>query len=250
MRLFCADYRPLDELVPLLQRFNCGIEIQDYCNPDNFGSPTFAETLRTSIPGSVSLSMHGPFSELSPATRDKEIRRITSLRMAETLRIAKVLKAERVIFHSGFVPKTYPAKTWVGNSVAYWRELIETNDPSIDIHIENVYEDDWTILADLVDQINDPRVTVCLDIGHVNANSRHALTEWILNLNTRIGYVHLHNNFGTHDDHNGLMNGTVVMDETLHLLRQEAPGAMLSLETFAESPEVQMKWLRQNGFVQ
>jgi sugar phosphate isomerase/epimerase len=76
----------------------------------------------------------------------------------------------------------------------------------------------------------DSTMKICLDIGHVNVNSSLGIIEWIEGLNDRIGHVHLHNNDGNNDDHNGLNSGTININEICDILKQNCPGASWNLE--------------------
>lgn len=86
-----------------------------------------------------------------------------------------------------------------------------------------------------------------LDVGHVNANSSKPLCDWIKGLNHKIGYVHLHNNDGIHDNHYGLGKGQIDMLAVLEALKIYAPDASWSIET--ADLEQSVEWLDQKGFL-
>ncbi len=53
--------------------------------------------------------------------------------------------------------------------------------------------------------------------------------------------MHLHNNFGIGDDHNGLTNGNIDIGEVLSLLKHNSPAANWNLEIrnkFEESIDI------------
>lgn len=64
------------------------------------------------------------------------------------------------------------------------------------ICIENQFESDSELLLKLIDEVNDNKVKICLDIGYAHANSNVPVEEWIKALKDRIVYYHLHNNHG------------------------------------------------------
>lgn len=82
--------------------------------------------------------------------------------------------------------------------------------------------------------MNRPNFKACLDIGHVNAYSHQTVEEWIKALGERIGYVHLHNNDGTRDTHQGLEHGTLSIQRVLQQLKHDVPHAKWSLEVADE----------------
>ena len=121
------------------------------------------------------------------------------------------------------------------------------------IHVENVYEDDFTNLKELIEQVNQSldaeRLTICLDIGHVNANSSHNLEEWIRGLGDRICYVHVHNNDGILDDHWRLDKGKINIPHTLDLLREHCPRADWTIEALLDDIEPSLLWLKKQGYL-
>jgi sugar phosphate isomerase/epimerase len=73
--------------------------------------------------------------------------------------------------------------------------------------------------------------------------------KWIEQLGPQIGYVHLHNNDGEHDQHQALNDGTVPMLEVCHALRQYAPSAVWAIEAVGEGMRQSLDWLNSNGFL-
>jgi sugar phosphate isomerase/epimerase len=246
--IYLAQWLGWDELVPLAATHGFGLEIQEFCSTAKLDRrDEHLGGIQAKIAGVPRRSCHGPFSELVPASRDQEIVAVVRRRFDAAYRVALALKAEHLVLHSGFIPKTYLEKEWLERTVAFWTAFLAETPGSARIHLENVYEDDWRLLADLLDAIGDERVTACLDIGHVNANSSRSLPEWIRGLNGRIGYVHVHNNDGIHDNHFALDQGTIEMRAVLEALREHAPAADWSLETAALRESIE--WLNGNGLL-
>jgi sugar phosphate isomerase/epimerase len=131
--------------------------------------------------------------------------------------------------------------------------FLSSKDDGLRIHLENVYEDDYSIMIELLDRVNAAlgreALTVCLDIGHVHANSSRTLQEWIPGLGGHIHYVHLHNNDGFLDDHWGLWKGKIEMVPALDLLKTHAPEALWTIETIPADIEGSIVWLRDRGYL-
>jgi sugar phosphate isomerase/epimerase len=68
-------------------------------------------------------------------------------------------------------------------------------------------------------------------VGIKNNKENIEITDWIKKANEKIGFVHLHNNFGKNDDHNGLNNGNINMNEVCKALEQYSPNAIWEIET-------------------
>lgn len=98
-------------------------------------------------------------------------------------------------------------------------------DSTFKLGIENQFESDSELLLNLIDEVNDSRVKICLDIGHAHANSNMAVENWIETLKDRILYYHLHNNHGKQtilgynkdDEHLGIDNGTINIEKKVKL---------------------------------
>ena len=56
------------------------------------------------------------------------------------------------------------------------------------------------------------------------------MEKWIIELNELIGHLHIHNNFGKVDNHNGLDNGIIDMNRILPLIRDNCYKANWNLE--------------------
>ena len=95
----------------------------------------------------------------------------------------------------------------------------------------------------------DNRLTTCLDIGHVNANSSRSLADWISGMGDRIRYVHLHNNDGILDDHWRLDRGKIDISQVLDLLQKHSPRAIWTVETYPGDLEPSLQWLKERGYL-
>ncbi|HBA85288.1 MAG TPA: hypothetical protein DCZ95_14470 [Verrucomicrobia bacterium] len=243
MTKFCiSEFGNLERHLAKAKELSLGFEIQTFCDPQQLDNrQNVLPSLKAKLAGLPSLSIHGSFSDLAPASRDPLIVEATRLRFRQAHEVAVALGAQRVVLHSGFMPKTYAPDVWHKNTVAFWQNFLRDIKDDIHFHIENVYEDDPGILARLIDALNTPQVSVCLDVGHVNANSTRPIQEWTEMLNDRIRHVHLHNNGGICDDHSGLSDGTLNMKDVMELLSKHSPQATWSLET--RDLEGSLKWL-------
>jgi len=175
------------------------------------------------------------------ATDDKELKELILSKFIRAINACKELKIRNLIFHTGWFPKTYSNIDWINNSILFWNEILEYTDDNINIFIENVYENNPELINTLVNEINRINFKACLDIGHVNISSKLHLKKWIEILNCNIGHVHFHNNHGKDDEHNGLKNGNINIDEVISVLKANSPNANWNLEIkngFEESIEI------------
>src|SRR4030042_3389602 len=206
MKILTTDWGDVERVVPLAMNYHVGIEVAEFTIPENIDqASTKAQVLREKLSDIPLVGMHAPFAELVPASKDPLVRQVARTRIQQGYEVAQLIGARHLVFHSGYFPKTYQREQWIQNSYNFWIDFLDDKGPSNFFHMENVYEDDYSSLEELVDRVNqtfqEDRLTICLDIGHVNANSSKSLAEWISGLGSRIRYVHLHNNEGVLDDH-------------------------------------------------
>jgi sugar phosphate isomerase/epimerase len=254
MQVAISDCAQIDRILPIALAHQVGIEILEFSAPDTLdGSDGLAQTIGERIQAIPLRGLHGPFSELVPASRDKQIQQVARSRFRRAIELATAAGAQHLVLHTGYIPKTYPRETWIGNSVAFWVPFLPDLPESIHLHLENVYEDDPALIAELIDKVNEALgaevLTICLDIGHVHANSPHGLEQWIAGLGSAIRYAHLHNNDGVLDDHWGLWRGKIDVARVLDLLLAHTPDAIWTVETVPSDVERSLIWLEERGYL-
>ncbi|MCE1245578.1 MAG: sugar phosphate isomerase/epimerase [Firmicutes bacterium] len=157
--------------------------------------------------------MHGPFFDLTVASLDPEIVKITLKRYEQALATAQALHIEKIVLHTQFNAQLkIPAyiNNWLIKSMDYFSGIVQKLEESrITILIENMFDEDPDIMVELLEKINSPCLGVCLDAGHVNAFSRQPQREWIKQLGKHIRYVHLSDNDGLADEHYALGRGNI-----------------------------------------
>ncbi|MFZ5354886.1 MAG: TIM barrel protein [Bacillota bacterium] len=100
-----------------------------------------------------------------------------------------------------------------------------------------------------MEAVDSSKFSLCLDVGHAHINSNMLLERWVKGLNSKIRYVHLHNNDGKSDKHFGILRGKIDIENTLELLEKYAPDAKWSLETKSDETEESLLWLKQKGYI-
>ncbi len=252
MRISIADWGNFDQVLKVAQKYHIGLEVQEFTVPANLDNPdTLVGMINDNSKSLPILGMHGPYAELVPASWDPLIRQVVRTRFQRSYELARSIGAGHLILHSGFIPKTYHLEKWIQNSYDFWSDFLKDKpDPGL-IHIENVYEDDFSPLIELIDRVNqlfhEERLSACLDIGHVNANSSRTFEDWIAGLGVRIRYVHVSNNGGILDDHWRLDMGKIDVDHVLRLLKDHAPDSIWTVETTLADIEPSVFWLQEHG---
>ena len=139
----------------------------------------------------------------------------------------------------------FPQDHWTEED---WRELLADVPESMVLAVENVMEPGPDMLAQIAEQVNDPRLGLCLDVGHANTSvSRTPPMEWIGPMAPWLKHVHLHNNRGDWDLHDPLGKGTIPMEQVLDTLLEQCQAATYTIENQDCAPSID--WLRQKGYL-
>lgn len=233
--------------LPVARRLGWGLEVEEYLwmyKEDEIAAK------RRRVPEMVSgfsrLSFHG-----TAVSRD--VVGVNNLSDEELLSIynESYLNAcfhgiDKIVYHSNYLSAMQTRDVWVSRQAAFWKEFLRDKPASLHLYIENFIDDTPGLLAQLCDSVDDPRLRICLDVGHASANSSIGLGEWVDLLGKRIGHVHLHNNDGLEDRHWSLGRGVVNIAATIESLLEKTDAPVFVLECDLEES---LRWLYQRGFL-
>ena len=243
-RLFLSTIA--DDAVQTAREFGLGVELAQFCLAENMDKtpPDVQKSLDAAleVPRRV---LHAPFAELCPAAIDPLVRAVTRRRFLQAAALAKRYGAEKMVVHSGFIPLVYYPEWFAPQSAAFWREFLNDVD-GLTLCVENVMETSPDALRQVAEQVNDPRLRICFDVGHAFCQSGE-LAPWLDALAPYISHVHLHNNHGTFDEHLGLPDGTLDMATVIRQLEALAPQATYTLEV--RSARASVEWLLKEGLL-
>jgi sugar phosphate isomerase/epimerase len=158
--------------------------------------------------------------------------------------LAKRYGSTKLVIHGGYNPWIYYPVWYVEQSVLFWKEFLK-EDPGVEIVLENVLETEPQWLLDIVRGVDDPRLKLCLDVGHVNAYSKIPVTDWVESWAPYLSHFHIHNNDTSRDQHNPLNEGTIDMKELLEHIDRLCPDATITLELMKARTSVQ--WLMEEN---
>lgn len=224
------------------RQYNLGIEIAEFCTAwnmdDEFTSTD--ESLREKLTGIHRRVLHAPFNELFPCAIDRRARALAAYRYRQAIALAKQYGATKVVVHGGYNPWIYYPVWYVGESIKFWNDFLGEA-PGIEIVLENVLEEEPGMLLDIVKGVDDSRLRLCLDVGHVNAYSKVNVMDWLKAWSPYLSHFHIHNNDGSWDTHNALDCGTIPMAELLTQASALCPEATFTLELM--ETESSVRWL-------
>ena len=230
-------------------KYGLGLEIAEYCTAWNMDEK-FGETdplVREKLTGVEKKLLHGPFNELFPCAIDPMVRHIARIRYRQAIQLAASYGIKNIIIHGGYNPRLYYPICYTEQSVVFWKEFIQEVPEDVTILLENVMEEEIPMFLTILQQVEDKRLRMCLDVGHVNAYSVSSAMEWLEQCAPYIRHFHIHNNNGDFDTHNDLWDGTIPMEALLNAAAQLCPQATFTLELMDAEPSV--KWLLDKGFL-
>lgn len=253
MKVYISQLVETEKIVKLLKKYDVGLEIVIFASPyclDN--EEAFLQEYRDVLGDfmeEIDIGIHGPFVELCPGTRDNLIAQVSKHRMQQGYEIAKKFDAKYVVYHNGYYPRTYSYIEWMQNAPRYWNDFkAGKEEDDIKIHIENVFEEDYFILNELMEEISDDKTGVCLDIGHCNAYSKTDVREWLKILKKYLSHMHIHNNLGDRDSHLGINKGEMDVIEILDMVKDMDITISLEINDLGDLEE-SLEILYKNGLV-
>jgi sugar phosphate isomerase/epimerase len=242
--LCLSGYENELEILPELEKLNVGIELQSY-GLKGVDSPTaWQEKIKQhkkiieNFKGRISI--HGPFVGIRQTHRDYLLKEAVKQRMQMTYELAKELKPEIMVFHSGIksdIKRFALEKFWLEKTSNFWKEEIEKyRKEGIKIVIENLIEESPDILIKLCDTVNSDSFALCLDTGHMNVFSELSPSEWVERMGKSLQYVHLHDNNGERDEHLPVGKGNIDFDSFFNNIKNR-DDIIIALELDNSTPE-------------
>ena len=246
------------------KEYGLGIELAQFCTAAFLDAPSANGTLlgidadlsaflQGSLDACLGAShrflMHGPFNELTPAAIDPLVLKVTELRYRQAMETAVRLSCPKLVLHAGFVPLIYYPEWFISRSVLFWTRLIKDVPESLTVCLENVMEPEPDMLLEIVRQVDNPRLRLCLDLGHANTEASRTPPEaWLRSCAPYLSHIHLHNNNGVRDLHAPLFDGVMDIAALLHLADKLCPDASITLELAACRASV--LWLQSQGLLE
>jgi sugar phosphate isomerase/epimerase len=237
--------------LPEIAELGAGIELQSYgmvgirSEQDWETRLTLHKATRAQFQGTV--AVHGPFIGMEYAHIDHLIRDVVNRRLDMTFGVAAELKASRVVLHTGYKPEIDLLGLqdfWLERSVAFWRrEIHRWADAGIVIVLENETEKSPDLSLRLVNEVDDPFLGLCMDVGHQHLFSELDASEWVRRMGDRLLHIHLHDNDRAGDKHWAIGRGTIDFAPFYAVLKRHVPEVTISLEV-EDTMEVQMSDLR------
>jgi len=190
----------------------------------------------------IRLLIHAPFSDLNIASLDAGIWSETLKRLEASLEVASFLGVPFLTLHAGRLSPIggiFPEKA-IERNLAGIRVLCDTGrELGVDIYVENqpaypgvifsrVDEIEW-----MLDEIGRENLGFTFDVGH--ANTCGDVREYLRSLCKKIKHVHIHDNDGSADMHEGVGRGSVDFAAAMGKLKKVGYKGAVIIECKTES---------------
>jgi len=239
--LLSASINNVKETVALAAEKGLGVEVMAFAFPQTLDGDwriTLAEykEILKDVPGD--LTLHGPFMDMVSGSPDQRINAVCVARYSHAIRIASELEAKQVVFHANFIGSlhnTFYREGWHQRNVQFWGPVADyAGEHGVTILLENMWEFDPTIIADLLRELNHPFIKTCLDVGHAHlfSSEQYTFEYWLRTMEPWLTELHLNNNNGILDEHHGFNweNGVLDYNKLVPLIRSINPDVDLVLE--------------------
>ncbi|HEU17784.1 MAG TPA: sugar phosphate isomerase/epimerase [Deltaproteobacteria bacterium] len=229
----------VDRYLPLViqKRINPEIGIDCFAL-DGYTRDDFRNVGGKLIDTGLTITFHAPFFDLRPGALDRRIRQVTVDRLKQLFDLVPYYRPEMIVCHASFDSVYYVANEdlWLENSIDTWSQFIPlAEELNTVIALENVYECDPCMLSKLIRSFDDSdHIRVCFDTGHFNTFSKSSLGEWLDEIGSFIGEIHLHDNAGDGDKHAPVGNGTFPFHKLFRYLKDRGPHPVITLEPHTE----------------
>lgn len=252
-KLYIATFQ--NKALEVAQNYGLGIEFNNTCISEALDSVN-REKLISAMQkefdkvGFDKAVLHGPFTEIHPAAIDHRARLLAMERTEEAYRVCEALGVKKMVVHTGWIPFIYFKEWQAQKGAEFWQEFMFGKPSDFTLCVENVLDDEPYMIADMMRRIDDPRIKICLDIGHANATTSEDIPveTWIKVLGPYIDHFHLHNNFGDNDTHGDFESGSMDMDSIFKAIEENCSAdATFTIE--ARECENCVKWLSHRGYI-
>lgn len=239
-----AGLHNFSECIALAQEHGLGIEIMTFAFPhilDGDWQTVLADQkeMLKHVPGPITL--HGPFMDMVSGSPDERVNAVTYHRYASAIRVAAEMNARQVVFHAnyiGLLHNEFYRTGWHQRNVDFWGPLGDyAQEHGVFVAIENMWEYDPTIIANLLRELDHPYLKACLDVGHAHlfTDRNFRFNYWLEVMQPWIIELHMNNNNGIVDEHHGFdwENGVLDYHDMLSRLRQlpVQPQMVLEMDT-------------------
>ncbi len=240
-KLYISAEFEFEEFIQIAKQRQLGFEIQEFCFSrvmDGDWRKRLAEYKRILSDFRGGLSIHNAFMNTVNTSGDPEFVKLTKKRYDFHFHIAAELGAKIIVSHFHWLPfhRDSALLQWQEQQAKFWEHYVNIAEKEDLLLVnENIYEPRPEILKPIFDRLNSRRFKFIFDIGHANLVSEVPIEDWLMAFGKDLAYMHAHNNYRTHDQHNSVLKGTANFDQLFRVFDKLDMAPILSTEVFEKS---------------
>lgn len=231
----------IQENLDLCHEYNVGFEYNEFAMPwvlDNESNCNGLINQYKMIPGMPSYTtMHGVFFDVLVFSDDSRIKKVSELRVRQSLDVARKLGCKGIVFHGNINPLLLDTaagpmyeKHWLETTRNFFTTVCEEY-PEIDIYMENMWDKTPDNLANLAKEMTSVKnFGLCFDYAHAHISPTDTKI-WSEKLGPYIRHVHINDNDGKSDLHLAVGAGCTDWDKFFELQAKYFLDATTLIET-------------------
>lgn len=239
----------------LAVKHNLGFEFNDFFHPAMLCDEKRLVDIISrynSLPLPAYRTLHGDFFDVIIFSEDEEIRRISELRIRQSLAAAEKLGAKAVVFHTNHNPflrnRSYIDR-WLDINEQFWKGILSEYS-CINIYLENMFDETPDLMAELSKRLcGFDNFGVCFDYAHA-VISKTPVEIWSEKLAPYVKHIHINDNDLVDDLHLAVGEGKIDWDAFRDMLKEKFPDVTVLIETSTlERQEKSIEYLKEKGIM-
>ena len=237
-------------------KYGLGLELAEFCISENLDEK-FSRVLphfEYNRQASEDPVLHAPYNELFPHAIDSRVVLVARQRYDWTWDLCRKYGIRKIIVHPNYVHCLYYPQWFTARHIEFWKDFLSSHTEDITICLENVMEPYPDLITDIIRDVGDDRLKMCIDVGHANLTGISPL-DWLKECSPFIDHYHIHNNEGPAagdrsslgDRHAPPGRGVINMKALLDTAEKLTPNATAAVES--SETEESAEWLKENGFI-
>lgn len=227
----------IEKSVGLADEYGFGFEFNDFFIPDMLDDPLRIDERiefykKWKLPGI--LTSHGAFFDVVIHSIDRRIRKVSELRILQSIEAARKIGAKGLVFHTNFQNEFLSTQAyrdgWLNTNEGFWRKIAEEN-PDINFYMENMCDNSPKLITEIAKRLSDvSNFGICLDYAHATIYGSN-IDEWVESVAPYTKHLHINDNDLKDDLHLAVGDGKIDWERFKSHLSEYFPTQTVLIET-------------------
>lgn len=227
----------IEKSVGLADEYGFGFEFNDFFIPDMLDDSLRVDERiefykNWKLPGI--LTSHGAFFDVVIHSTDRKIRKVSELRILQSIDATRKIGAKGLVFHANFQNEFLSTQAyrdgWLNTNEGFWRKTAEEN-PDINFYMENMCDNSPKLITEIAKRLSDvPNFGICLDYAHATIYGSN-IDEWVESVAPYTKHMHINDNDLKDDLHLAVGDGKIDWERFKSHLSEYFPTQTVLIET-------------------